>query len=121
MREPGPSHPIVVTPQPGRVRVLAAGQTVAETVRALSLREATYDPVLYIPRGDVRWPLFRPSARVTTCPYKGEARHFDLGAGDAVREAVAWSYENPFPAVSRIRAHLAFYPDQVDAIEVTAD
>lgn len=117
MKEPGPSHPIVITPHPGRVRVIAGGEPVAETERALILREAGYDPVLYIPRADVRWSRFRRNARTTTCPYKGEARYFDLKAGDAIRDSAAWSYENPFPAVSRIREHLAFYPSRVDAIE----
>jgi uncharacterized protein (DUF427 family) len=27
------------------------------------------------------------------------------------------AYENPFPAVARIRGHVALYPDRVDAIE----
>ena len=117
MKEPGPSHPIVITPHPGRVRVVAGGEPVAETGRALILREAAYPPVLYIPRSDIRWSRFRKIDRTTTCPYKGEARYFDLNAGDSIRDSAAWSYENPFPAVSRIREHLAFYPDRVDAIE----
>jgi uncharacterized protein (DUF427 family) len=28
-----------------------------------------------------------------------------------------WTYETPHPAVAAIAAHLAFYPDRVDAIE----
>jgi uncharacterized protein (DUF427 family) len=30
---------------------------------------------------------------------------------------VAWSYESPLAGVERIKGHLAFYPDKVDAIE----
>lgn len=117
MREPGPDHPIILAPFTGRVRVRVAGLVVAETERALVLREAKYDPVLYIPREDVRFEHVTRSDYVTHCPYKGEASHFDLIVEQTTRRAVAWSYETPFPAVSRIREHLAFYPQRVDAIE----
>lgn len=117
MKEPGPRHPIVIRPHPGRVRVIAAGTVLAETTQALELREATYPPVLYVPRVDVNWDVLTRNAQTTTCPYKGQARYFDLTAGPTIRDSIAWSYETPFPAVSRIREHLAFYPDRVDAIE----
>ena len=32
-----------------------------------------------------------------------------------------WTYEAPYPAVSEIRGHLAFYPERVDAIEERPD
>ncbi len=117
MREPGPDHPITLGPYAGRVTVTIAGHRVAETERALILREAAYHPVLYIPREDVRFASFARSDHVTHCPYKGEASHFDLTIDGATRRAVAWSYEAPFPAVARIREHLAFYPQRVDSIE----
>ena len=117
MREPGPAHPITITPHPGPVRVRRDGRVIAETRRAPELREADYAPVLYIPREDVAAGVLVPNPRRSFCPYKGEAFYFDLTAGSATREAAAWSYENPFPAVARIRGHVAFYPDRVDAIE----
>ena len=117
MKEPGPHHPITITPHAGCVRVSAGGRIVAETDRALELREAGYGAVLYIPRTDIDAAVLAPSPQRSHCPYKGEASYFDLALDGALRPAVAWSYENPFPAVSRIRGHVAFYPDRVDAIE----
>ena len=117
MKEPGPHHPITITPYPGRVRVRLDGRIVAETDRALALREAGYDPVFYIPREDVAPDVPMPNPRRSYCPYKGEAFYFDLVADGETRSAAAWSYPNPFPAVARIRGHLAFYPNKVDAIE----
>ncbi|MBB2961504.1 DUF427 domain-containing protein [Methylobacterium sp. R2-1] len=117
MKEPGPAHPITITPHPGLVRVRLDGRVVAETRRALDLSEAGYDAVLYIPREDVAAGVLVPNPRRTYCPYKGEAASFDLLADGAPRAAAAWSYENPYPAVARIRGHVAFYPDRVDAIE----
>jgi uncharacterized protein (DUF427 family) len=113
MKEPGPAHPITITPHEGTVRVRAGGRVVAESARTLELREASYPPVLYIPREDVAADALTANPRRTHCPYKGEASYFDVAGGSAA----AWSYENPFPAVARIRRHLAFYPDRVEAIE----
>ena len=68
---PGPNHPITVEPQGGRVVVTLGGKTIADTTDALTLREARYPAVQYIPR------------------------------------------------VAAIKNFLAFYPDRVDAIDVT--
>ena len=117
MKEPGPDHPISIEPNPRRVRVLVGGVIVAETTRALTLREASYPAVQYIPRADIEDDLFDRSERHSHCPYKGEASYHTVSAGGLVRRDVAWSYEAPFPAVNAIAGHLAFYPDRVDAIE----
>ena len=121
MKEPGPDHPITVTDNPHRVRVVLGGFIVAETTRALTLREATLPPVQYIPRSDVRMDLLDRTEHASHCPYKGDASYFTVTAGGLVRENAVWSYENPFPAVARIKEHLAFYPNRVDAIEEFAD
>ena len=121
MKTPGPDHPIAIEPNPHRVRVLLGGVIVAETTRALTLKEASYPPVQYIPREDAQMDLFVPSAHVTHCPYKGDASYFSLTAGGLAKRDAVWSYENPAPAVARIKDHLAFYPNKVDAIEVFKD
>ena len=121
MREPGPDHPIAIAPLRGRVRVLLGGVIVAESTRALTLREASYPPVHYVPREDAQMDLFVPSAHRTHCPYKGDAAYFSLTAGGLAKRDAVWSYETPFPAVAAIKDHLAFYPDRVDAIEVFED
>ena len=117
MKLPGPDHPITITPNPNRVRVRLGGQVVAETRRALTLREASYPPVQYIPREDARMALLRRTDRVTHCPYKGDASYFTIEAGGRRAENAAWSYEHPYPAMAAIAGHLAFYPDRVDAIK----
>ncbi len=38
MKLPGPDHPITITPNPKRVRVLAGGAVIADTTRALTLK-----------------------------------------------------------------------------------
>lgn len=111
-------HPITIEPAGGRVIVRANGKIIAESVDALVLREASYGPVLYIPRGDVAMSELVPSETSTHCPYKGDANYFSTAEGDT-RDA-AWSYEDPFERMSAIRMHVAFYPDCVEAIEMTS-
>ena len=111
-------HPIDIQPEPRRVRVMAGGQVIAETKRALSLREASYPPVFYIPREDVRMDFLRPSHHRTHCPYKGDASYFSLCLATGLEPDAVWSYEKPFPAAAAIGGHLAFYPNRVDAIQV---
>lgn len=117
MKTPGPDHPITIEPNPRKVRVTFAGRLVAETTRALILREAALPPVLYIPREDAGMALLRPSPHRTHCPYKGDASYFSIEAGERVSADAAWSYEAPYPAMAAIAGHLAFYPGRVDAIE----
>jgi uncharacterized protein (DUF427 family) len=117
MKEPGPDHPITVTPNPHRIRVMLGGFIVAETTEALTLQEARLPPVLYIPRGDVRMDLLDATQHRTHCPYKGDAVHFTVSGGGLVRENAAWSYEEPYRSVGGIAGHVAFYPNKVDAIE----
>jgi len=117
VKVPGPDHPITITPTNGRVVVRAGGHVIADTRDALTLREANYPAVQYLPRADADMAQFARAAHTTYCPYKGEASHYSL---PYAKNAV-WSYETPYPAMAAIRGHLAFYPERVDCIEVTAE
>jgi len=107
------AHHIETHPEPRRVQVRINGNTVAESERALALTEGTLPTRWYFPREDIAAEL-EPSDHRTTCPFKGEATHFAVGAEDAV----AWSYEDPIEQVSEIRDLVAFYNERVD-IELT--
>jgi uncharacterized protein (DUF427 family) len=117
MKLPGPDHPIEIAPDGKRVRVVFNGRTVADTIRALVLRETTYKPVFYIPREDADMASFERTAHATHCPYKGDASYYSIRIGERVSENAIWSYEKPFPAMAQIAGRLAFYPNRVDAIE----
>ncbi len=114
---PGPNHPITITPNPKRVAVRVGPVMIAETTRALTLQEASYPAVQYIPREDVDMAALARTEHTSYCPYKGEASYFSIPAGGERSVNAIWSYEEPFPAVAEIADHLAFYPDRVDAIE----
>ena len=117
---PGPDHPITLEANPARIVVRASGQVIADTTSALTMREAAYPPVHYIPLTDVDQAILRPSPTQTYCPYKGEASHYGItitrtDGTDDITDAV-WSYENPYPAVEAITSHVAFYPDRVEIV-----
>ncbi|MFI1095575.1 DUF427 domain-containing protein [Streptomyces sp. NPDC020917] len=114
VRTPGPDHPITVEPTGARVVVRAGGQVIADTAAALTLREADYPAVQYIPLADVAEGALRPTDTLTYCPYKGDASYFALtGPAGEVADAV-WSYEKPYDAVDVIAGHVAFYPQHVE-------
>ncbi len=115
---PGPDHPIAIQPSLDRVQVKLAGQTIADSTRSLTLREASYPPVQYIPKSDVRMDLLTPTTHTSHCPYKGDASYFSIKVGDRTAENAVWCYEDPYAAVSEIAGHVAFYPNRVDSIGI---
>jgi uncharacterized protein (DUF427 family) len=115
---PGPDHPITIEKTPQRVRVTVAGKTIADSRDALTLREASYPPVQYIPRKDVDFSLLQRTTHSTHCPYKGDASYYSIVPGGERSVNAIWSYETPNPAVAQIKEHVAFYPNRVDAIEL---
>jgi uncharacterized protein (DUF427 family) len=89
---------------------------IADTRNALTLREASYPPVPYIPSEDVDFSQLERTDHATYCPYKGDCSYYSIPAGGKKCVNAVWSYEEPFPAVEQIRGHVAFYPDRVDEI-----
>ena len=87
-------HPITIEPIHERVRVIWHGRTIGDSKNALELREANYPPVVYVPRADMDMSALERTARVTTCPYKGEANYFSIADGKARDDNAVWTYEH---------------------------
>jgi uncharacterized protein (DUF427 family) len=115
---PGSDHPITTEPNAARVVVSVAGRVIADTHEALTLREAAYAAVHYIPRKDVDMSLLERTNHATYCPYKGECSYFSIPIGGERSVNAAWTYEAPYAAVASIEGHLAFYRDRVGGIEM---
>jgi uncharacterized protein (DUF427 family) len=116
IKVPGPDHPISIERNSARVVVSVAGDVIADTCDALTLREADYSPVQYIPREDVDLSRLKPTDHATYCPYKGDCNYYSVPSGGKKSVNAVWTYENPYPAVAQIKGHVAFYPDRVDEI-----
>jgi uncharacterized protein (DUF427 family) len=118
MKIPGPDHPISIQASPSHVVVTVGGRIIADTRNALTLREATYPAVQYIPRRDVDFDALKRTEHTTYCPYKGDASYFSISVGADRSVNAVWTYETPFEAMAQIQDYVAFYPDRVDEIRV---
>src|SRR4051812_11713971 len=116
MKSPTPDHPITIEKNPARIVVSVAGQVIADTKEALTLREAAYPPVQYIPRRDVEMSLLERTDHATYCPYKGDCAYYSIPVGGERSVNAAWTYEHPYDSVAEIKDHIAFYPNRVDSI-----
>jgi len=108
IKVPGPDHPMTITPTKARVTVTVNGKRIADTREALTLKEAAYALVQYIPRKDVDMTQLRRTGHQTYCPYKGECAYYSIPAGGERSVNAVWSYEAPHAAASSIREYLAF-------------
>jgi uncharacterized protein (DUF427 family) len=117
VKTPGPDHPITIRTNPSQVIVSLKGRVIANTRDALTLREADYPAVQYIPMKDVDISLLERSDHSTYCPYKGECAYYSIALDGERSVNAVWTYEAPYAAVAAIKDHVAFYPDRVDTIE----
>jgi uncharacterized protein (DUF427 family) len=60
-----PAHVLYFEDSPRRVRVVVAGETVAESARVKLLHETGLMPVYYVPEADVRGELLQPTEHTT--------------------------------------------------------
>jgi uncharacterized protein (DUF427 family) len=121
IKSPGPDHPITIERSDKSVRVVVAGEVIADSKEALELREAKYPLVFYIPRKDVNMGALQRTEHSTYCPYKGDCAYYSIPVGGERAINAVWTYEAPFDAVAPIKEYLAFYTDRVDAIEERAE
>ncbi len=118
---PGPgyaAHPgyrVDLEPCPKRVRVVFAGEPIADSLGALILLESRHTPVYYFPRQDVRLDCMTRTDHHSHCPFKGEASYWTISVGDRTAENALWSYEAPYDEVAAIKDHRAFYWNRMDA------
>ena len=106
------SEQFTIAPATGVHVVRAGGAIIAETTRALILREEGHEPVVYFPREDGGMEFLDPSDKRTTCPHKGEASHYHIAAKSGLIRDAAWSYEAPMAGAESIAGYLAFYGEK---------
>ncbi|HUT47938.1 MAG TPA: DUF427 domain-containing protein [Alphaproteobacteria bacterium] len=106
---------VVIEPSATRVRAVFNGETIADSDRALVMRETRLRWVYYFPRADVRMDLLTRKPQRTHCPFKGDASYWSLAVGDRVAEDAVWSYEDPFDEAMSVRDYVAFNWKVVDS------
>lgn len=113
---PGPDHPITIEKTGQRVVARVGTHVIADTVRALTLQEANYPAVQYIPLDDVDRTLLAPSATQTYCPFKGDASYYSIALPEGPLADAVWVYREPYDSVAPIADHVAFYTDRVEVV-----
>jgi len=113
-------HEITITPIDQHVEVTVGGEKLASSDRALLLQETGSPDRYYVPAGDVRTELLKPTSTTSTCPFKGEATYWSVEAGGAVHQDVVWSYPDPIPAAEQIAGLLCFWAERGAEITVTS-
>ena len=108
-------RPPRLEPVSRRVRVVFAGETVADTQAALRVLETFHPPTYYLPMADFRAGVLQPAAGSSYCEWKGHARYWSIVAGGRTAGRAAWSYPDPSPDFLQLRDHVAIYAAAMDA------
>jgi uncharacterized protein (DUF427 family) len=101
------------------VEVVFNGEVIARSDRAKVLMEGSYPPRYYIPAGDVRMELLRPTTTTTHCPWKGQAGYYSVEVHGKLAEDAVWTYRSPIDEMSGIAGLLCFYPEKMDRVALT--
>lgn len=97
-----------------RLRVVFAGQTIADTKAGYRVLETSHPPVYYIPWSDIQTSLLDQGPGNSFCEYKGEAVYWSILANGKLSKNAGWSYPNPTPNFEPITGYVAFYASRVD-------
>lgn len=114
-------RPPRLEPARRRVRIVFAGQTIVDTPDAWRVLETFHPPSFYIPMAAFTPGVLTPTARGSTCEWKGHARYYSIQAAGRVAADAAWGYPEPATAFLPIRDHVAVYPGVMDACFVDDD
>src|SRR5579875_40875 len=103
---PSDKHPITIEPTAGHVVARVGDIVVADSRNALTLQEADYPAVQYIPVADVNTTVLESTDTNTWCPFKGEASYYSVHhpSGETVNDVI-WYYPEPHEAVAQIAGH----------------
>lgn len=110
----GPAHRLYFDDFPRRVRARFGGATVLDTTAGKLLHETGLLPQLYVPRADVDLTLLTASQHASRCPWKGEARYWNLEVGARTARDAVWAYPAPLPEAAWLADYMAFYWDKLD-------
>jgi uncharacterized protein (DUF427 family) len=105
-----PDYRVDLLARRNRVTATLDGTVLAESTSCLLVDEQDHGIVFYFPRSDVHLEHLVATDTTSRCPYKGNASYWR--AADGERD-VAWTYEDPYPEVARIKGYVAFYQDRV--------
>jgi uncharacterized protein (DUF427 family) len=111
-------RPPALEPVTERLTVVLGGVVIADTTRGWRVLETSHPPNYYFPLDDVLPGALERAKGASYCEWKGRAHYFSVTGGDTVAHEGAWGYDDPSPAFSPIRGHVAFYAGRMDECTV---
>ncbi len=105
-----PDYRVDLLARRNRFEARANDVVLASSERCIVVDEQDHGLVVYFPRDDVVMDELVPHELVTRCPFKGFATHWGVPASE---EPVAWSYEDPYTEMARLKGYVAFYQQRV--------
>jgi len=115
--ETHPDYIMNLVPATKGYEVTFVGKLLARSNKAILLQEGKYQGRLYFPKSDVSDEFLTANDAVTYCPFKGDARYWDVSVGEMHLEKGAWAYDRPFSECSSIKEYVCFYTEK-DGFEV---
>jgi uncharacterized protein (DUF427 family) len=105
----------------GPITVELGGEVIASTDTAWRVLETSHPPTYYLPRSAFRDGALRNATGASWCEWKGQARYFDLVAGEVVAPQAAWNYPRPTPGFEPIADCVAVMAGKVDCCTVNGE
>ncbi|WP_163695056.1 DUF427 domain-containing protein [Mycolicibacterium sarraceniae] len=105
----------------GAITVELGGRVIASTTRSWRVLETSHPPTYYLPREAFADGVLRDAPGASMCEWKGQARYYDLVAGDAVASRAAWTYPRPTPPFAEIAGAIAVMASMVDRCAVDGE
>ncbi|HET9396444.1 MAG TPA: DUF427 domain-containing protein [Nitrospiraceae bacterium] len=121
-RSPGhqkhPNHKITERHLADRMQVVVNGEIVGDSKDVIAVEEDGHPARYYFRRADVKMDLLERSATTTRCPFKGEAKYFNLKVGGKKLDDAVWTYEDPYDEHLELTERVAFYDDKIPDIKI---
>jgi uncharacterized protein (DUF427 family) len=86
------------------MKAIFNGQVLAESSETVVIENNHY-----FPAASLNKQYFKPSAKHTTCPWKGQASYYTLEVDGKSNPDAAWYYPEPKDAAAEIKDHVAFW------------
>ena len=94
----------------------------AESQNSICVLETSHPPSYYIPLSDVDSDMLETAeAGGSFCEWKGMASYLDIVSAGRRAPRSAWTYPKPTAAFKKIKDHLCFYAQAMDACYVGDD
>lgn len=99
-----------------RVQVIVEGETIADTTSAVKLLEPGEEPVIFIPKNDIKEiDLIKCGEYESN---KGHAEIYTIRHGARDIENAAWSYDHPDQHIPELMGRVAFHPAKIQEIRI---